>query len=511
MRLMPIGTRRTPPVLLALAMMAGVALPAGSGRAAPTPTGSPMNFADPAFQSVWTRTDSLVASSQVKRSWYWGPQSNTGRVLEEYDEGPNGKHLVQYFDKSRMEINNPNGDRSNPFFVTNGLLTVELITGRMQVGDNSRVLRWPANIPLASDFDAVGAPTYASFRGAVARVDDNRVGSIVNAEIFSTGELDFVHGGPAYANFDRYNVKYAYYEPATKHNIPDVFWSFLNMNGPVVTNGKQVVDRLSKPYFYATGYPIADAYWTTTKIQGNLSTPVLIQPYQRRVLTYVPTAPAGWQVQMGNIGQHYYEWRYRDEGKPPVLTGQCPAGYPVLGFGKLYNEQPGVKFILGCQQSPESRATVASETFERGSMVGITRYDFYSGQNYEEVFALFGDGTAQAFTYFAPGTGITPVAQPLGVYTSTRNFANTWSNNVSVKSKLGNPAESAGVAVADTSGGGGGIVQWFDGGLMVYPDPSVRQILVLYNTTGYAYTNQGPHLRLTNVDRWSAYPDTYQP
>ena len=43
---------------------------------------------------------------------------------------------MQYFDKSRMEINNPDGDKTSPFYVTNGLLTVELITGKMQVGDN---------------------------------------------------------------------------------------------------------------------------------------------------------------------------------------------------------------------------------------------------------------------------------------------------------------------------------------------------------------------------------------
>jgi hypothetical protein len=42
--------------------------------------------------------------------------------------------MVQYFDKSRMEINNPNGDKNSPFYVTNGLLTVELMSGKIQVG-----------------------------------------------------------------------------------------------------------------------------------------------------------------------------------------------------------------------------------------------------------------------------------------------------------------------------------------------------------------------------------------
>ncbi|HMA33319.1 MAG TPA: hypothetical protein VKY74_02470, partial [Chloroflexia bacterium] len=66
-------------------------------------------FADPAFEQVWGRTDFLVASHQATRAWYWGPAP--GRSLNEiYDEGPGHIHHVQYFDKSRMEINNPSGD-----------------------------------------------------------------------------------------------------------------------------------------------------------------------------------------------------------------------------------------------------------------------------------------------------------------------------------------------------------------------------------------------------------------
>src|SRR5205085_12057270 len=125
--------------------------------------------------------------------------------------------------------------------------------------------------------------------------------------------------------------------------------------------------------------------------------PVLIQPFQRRVLTYVPSFPAGWRVQMGNIGQHYYDWRYKDAGKPPALTGACPAGYPALGFGKVYNEQLELKLVLGCQLAPEYRATVTKQTFERGEMIGVVNYDFYSGTYNEDLYALFNDGTAQTF------------------------------------------------------------------------------------------------------------------
>src|SRR5687767_887033 len=95
-------------------------------------------FAHPAFRRVWERTDRVVAEKRIDRTWFWGPGPNTPGLLEQYNESPLGNRLrlVQYFDKSRMEINNPAGDQTNPFFVTNGLLTVDLISGSVQVGEN---------------------------------------------------------------------------------------------------------------------------------------------------------------------------------------------------------------------------------------------------------------------------------------------------------------------------------------------------------------------------------------
>lgn len=68
-------------------------------------------------------------------------------------EAAGSTRLVQYFDKARMELAGPNT-------VTNGLLTVELKTGRMQVGDNAFEQRLPATIGVAGDPGQAG-PTYA--------------------------------------------------------------------------------------------------------------------------------------------------------------------------------------------------------------------------------------------------------------------------------------------------------------------------------------------------------------
>src|SRR5262245_7274121 len=116
-------------VLLILGLLATQTLPAGSAWAAPA-------FPDPAMESVWNRTDKPVQDGTVTRSWTWGP-TNFNTRYEPYAEGPGGQHLVTYLDKSRMEINNPAGDRSNPFFVTNGLLVVEMMSGKIQTGNNS--------------------------------------------------------------------------------------------------------------------------------------------------------------------------------------------------------------------------------------------------------------------------------------------------------------------------------------------------------------------------------------
>ncbi|HMA33789.1 MAG TPA: hypothetical protein VKY74_04845, partial [Chloroflexia bacterium] len=183
-------------------------------------------FAHSAFARTWARTDGPVAAHLAARGYFWGPAP--GAVKQEaYAEGDGGARLVQYFDKSRMELNHPAADPTNPFYVTNGLLTVELVTGRLQVGDTRFVDRYPAQIPLASDTDDPTAPTYASF-GPLLGGRDSRVGQVV-ADVVDRGghtTSDSTLGADPGAQL-------AYYAPATRHNIPQVFWQFLNASGPI--------------------------------------------------------------------------------------------------------------------------------------------------------------------------------------------------------------------------------------------------------------------------------------
>src|SRR5438270_845480 len=76
-------------------------------------------FADPAFRAVWDRSDGPVAASKVQRTFLWGPAPLSAAMQEKYAQSPGGTRLVQYFDKSRMEITDPNAPQTSPFFVTN--------------------------------------------------------------------------------------------------------------------------------------------------------------------------------------------------------------------------------------------------------------------------------------------------------------------------------------------------------------------------------------------------------
>jgi hypothetical protein len=80
----------------------------------------------------------------------WGPSGLIARS-ESYLQVNGGLRQVQYFDKGRMEINNPKANRQSTWYVTSGLLVRELMTGRMQVGNNEFVEREPSNVPVAGD------------------------------------------------------------------------------------------------------------------------------------------------------------------------------------------------------------------------------------------------------------------------------------------------------------------------------------------------------------------------
>lgn len=297
-----------------------------------------INFADPAFRNIWNRADNLVSSGAVSRSWLWG-NGFTLAGNEAYKQAPGGVRVVQYFDKARMEINNPGAPRDR-FFVTNGLLVRELISGHTAIGDNPAEIeqRSPAdNVAIAGDPIESNpvAPTYATFKDVASLENDRRIpsalGSFATLTIKKNGE---VSSNPA-LNGTYAGLKQVYYNENLGHNIPEIFWGFMNSRSNVQdANGSIVVDNIMD-WQKDLGYPLTEAYWTKARV-GGTEKDVLVQAFERRVLTYTPSNTDPYKVEMGNVGLHYFNWRYRaGQG----LASDAPTQYPLL---RAAQAAPGV-------------------------------------------------------------------------------------------------------------------------------------------------------------------------
>jgi hypothetical protein len=353
---------------------------------------------------VWARTDMPVAQGVVNRTWMWGPEAMTGQLAEEYDDSPGGSRVVQYFDKSRMEITDPAGDAGSPWYVTNGLLALELITARVQVGDSRFEHGSPAHINVAGDSNDPQGPTYYTFSGLLDH-QPLPLNSTIVQTVNRAGNVE------SNASLGRHGVTAAYHVPETNHTVASVFWDFMNSEGIIESGSVDGPDvaRLFENPFYATGLPITEAYWTNVRVAGE-QRQVLVQAFERRVLTYTPGNPPGWEVEAGNVGRHYYHWRYGDlilpgtEGQPYYTqfedwpTGTLDAGSAYHhSFGYRFNVVPGpgagliamapgetfrdVQFNLGLQRTGGSLDSI-------GCLV--TRYDPQSTGSYR--FCIDGHG-----------------------------------------------------------------------------------------------------------------------
>ncbi|MEZ4521133.1 MAG: CHRD domain-containing protein [Thermomicrobiales bacterium] len=271
----------------------------------------------PEFERTWNRTDKPVEDGVVSRTWIWGP-GRTEVMMEEYAESPGNMRQVQYFDKSRMEITNPNAQDDGLWYVTNGLLVVEMVTGKMQVGDTAFEDREPADVNIVGDPGNAFSPTYAEINSWGLRdAASDDVGDMITRTLSDDGEA---MDDSAYAT---YNVTAAenVMVPGIDHTIAGPFWDFMNSSGPVWEDGQIVNEMLFPNPYYATGLPITEAYWTTAPVAGT-ETDVLWQCFERRCLTFTPANDEGFQVEAGNVGQHYWTWRYGQEQPSEDYDGQ---------------------------------------------------------------------------------------------------------------------------------------------------------------------------------------------
>jgi hypothetical protein len=259
------------------------------------------------FRRVWERQDKPVEDQVANRSWTWGRLVSpvvlgTAITREAYADIPGGSREVLYFDKSRMEINNPAADSNAMWYVTNGLLPIELITGKLQIGYSQFEDRPPAQVAAVGDPGQF--PTYADLRrlyqspGAVNPAD---LGKPATGFLNPDGSISGFNG---YAN----DGATLLVRGENNHGVAKAFVDFMNGSGMIYEQGRYIRDKVYDPLF-VFGLPVTGAYWVKVRV-GGVERPILFQVFERRVLTYNPANPAGWQIEMGNVGQHYFEWRY---------------------------------------------------------------------------------------------------------------------------------------------------------------------------------------------------------
>ncbi|HUG15792.1 MAG TPA: S8 family serine peptidase [Thermomicrobiales bacterium] len=273
------------------------------------------------MHATWRVTDNPVASGAASRTWLWGVGPNT-HAYEPYAEAQHGTRLIYYFDKSRMEVTDPLHDRSDRWYVTNGLLVSELISGQLQLGDALFEPRSPAVVNVAGDPDDAAGPTYASFSGLLNMPAIEQDNAIV-LTIDRAGRVG------ADSRFAGYGVTAVYFVPETGHRVASVFWEYLNSHGLVDVDGALIEGPLFEPWFYATGLPVTEGFWARVKV-ANVYRDVLIQCFERRCMTYTPANSPGWHVEMGNVGQHYYAWRYQTAQSAPNPTLSSFPASPLI-------------------------------------------------------------------------------------------------------------------------------------------------------------------------------------
>ena len=104
------------------------------------------------------------------------------------------------------------------------------------------------------------------------------------------------------------------YDFETHHGIPRAFFDYREKVGLV-----------------SIGLAISDAFTTTVKVAGQ-QRQVMVQIFERRVLTYTDTNPDAFKVEMGNIGQHYSQWRYGTPPAPPAAVTTATSSANWSGY-----------------------------------------------------------------------------------------------------------------------------------------------------------------------------------
>jgi hypothetical protein len=252
-------------------------------------------FASPAFAQRWRSDEQIVPN-------FWGPlaTAHPGQYEQYLSPGAcpraipchvvpveptSERRLVQYFDKGRMELNAsaPGGPT-----VTAGLLVQEMITGHVQVGETQFVDQSPAAVPVAGD-PSNTFPQYRDLGTGAATSASATLGMPVQLLLSPAGS-----GSTSAFATDPLTVV-SQRDDQTGHTLPRAFADFRARVG-----------------LGSVGLAVTEPFWADVTIAGKTQR-ILIQAFERRVLTYNPANAPPFQVEFGNVGQQYYVWRAMSE------------------------------------------------------------------------------------------------------------------------------------------------------------------------------------------------------
>ncbi len=292
------------------------------------------SFADPAFQQQWQQGEALTPN-------FWGPVALAKDGQQEsYKEAAGGKRLVQYFDKGRMELTNG--------AVTNGLLATEIVKGQVQTGDATFQSNTSPSIPVAGDPDNIG-PTYATLASKGKPLFDaapQQTGNYAQAVLSPTGNISVSNAGPSDP------MTFSAYDSPTKHNVPKAF-----------------VDYRAKAGLQTIGYGISEPFTTTVKVGGQQKQ-VMVQVFERRVLTYTASNADAFKVEMGNIGAHYYQWRYAGGAPPSSPSPTSPPATIPAPSPATTGDAIGQTLNCKCSYSGKTTFGVTLNDIKRSATIG---------------------------------------------------------------------------------------------------------------------------------------------
>ncbi len=180
----------------------------------------------------------------------------------------------QYFEKGRLEDHR--AEVTDPVWaLMYGRLTVELMERAPGTGANSSSLTY-ADLRLASQ-ERVPAPR--GFTGGTLAVADGR--------------------------FVPYDARLGV---AGGYVVPDYFWGYINR-----------ADLFPGGWLHDVGLPLTRVLSAETVKQGVRRT-IMLQAFERTILTYDPQNPPAWQVERGNIGTDALQAEGRPQ--PPAANAK---------------------------------------------------------------------------------------------------------------------------------------------------------------------------------------------